>query len=295
MTYQSRLIPTSQSGGEWPFGTADCIRAVNEQTIGRTPTPEERAPPATSSGQNGKRAPAGEEMRDLGVRARRALGVMTLRGCFPGLPPCRTGSPTPSPARRLDESSASDSSRAIVTGIDPGPNHSYGDGPIAPVRRCRDERYPMIAVVGAGEARHRVGVRPSRVSVWVVKDLPQVPFGGVEKPAHLLDGLQVVVADAVGACLVELVDSGAGHGEQDRRVGGDHELGSGVGGAVDDREQRERPGERERSLGLIEQVQPFGAESVGGEREERLAMGLGMQRNVAVDRRGRERTGRRCR
>jgi hypothetical protein len=35
--------------------TADCIRAVNQQTIGRTPTPEERAHGDVFGAKNGKR------------------------------------------------------------------------------------------------------------------------------------------------------------------------------------------------------------------------------------------------
>ena len=55
-------------------------------------------------------------------------------------------------------------------------------------------------------------------------------------------------------------------------------------GADDRGEQRERARDRERRLGLVEQVEAVAAEPVGGEREERLAVRLLVQRHVAVER-----------
>ena len=60
--------------------------------------------------------------------------------------------------------------------------------------------------------------------------------------------------------------------------------------ARDRGQQRERARDRQRGLGLVEDVQALTAEAVGGEREERLAVGLLVQRDVAVEREvGRER------
>ena len=89
------------------------------------------------------------------------------------------------------------------------------------------------------------------------------------------------VAEAV---LVELVDAGARAGEQDRRVGGDDELGTALRRARDRGQHGERAGHRERGLGLVEDVEALAGEAVGGEREERLAVRLLVQLHAAVER-----------
>ena len=73
-------------------------------------------------------------------------------------------------------------------------------------------------------------------------------------------------------------------------MGGDDELRAGRGGASHDRQQRERSAHRQRGLGLVEHVEARAAEAVRGEPEERLAVRLTVQRDVAGEREvGRER------
>lgn len=64
-------------------------------------------------------------------------------------------------------------------------------------------------------------------------------------------------------------------------MGGDDELGAGVRCPGHDREQRERAGDRQCRLWLVEQIETVCAESVGGERQERFAMGLLVERDLA--------------
>ena len=90
-------------------------------------------------------------------------------------------------------------------------------------------------------------------------------------------GLQIVVISDADAVLVERIDLGARCGQQDRRVGGDHELRAGLGGACHHREERERSGDRQRCLRLVEQVETVNAESVGGQSQERLAVRLSVE------------------
>ena len=65
-------------------------------------------------------------------------------------------------------------------------------------------------------------------------------------------------------------------------MGRDHELGASLGGAGHDREQRERPGDRQCGLRLVEEIETLGPESVGGERQERFAVRLRVERDVAI-------------
>jgi hypothetical protein len=74
-----------------------------------------------------------------------------------------------------------------------------------------------------------------------------------------------------------------GNASRDRRMSGDDELCARVGGARHDREEGERTRDRERRLGLVEDVDPIAAEAVGGQGEERLAVRLAEQRAAAVD------------
>ena len=57
-----------------------------------------------------------------------------------------------------------------------------------------------------------------------------------------------------------------------------------AGGADHDRQEGERAAEREGSLGLVEDIQALAAEAVGGQRKKRLAVGLLVQRDAAVQR-----------
>ncbi len=72
----------------------------------------------------------------------------------------------------------------------------------------------------------------------------------------------------------------------------DDELRTLLGRADDDREQRERAGDRECGLRFVEDEQALTAEAVGRQREERLPVRLLVQRDVAVERRGPGRSGR---
>jgi hypothetical protein len=65
---------------------------------------------------------------------------------------------------------------------------------------------------------------------------------------------------------------------------GDDELRAGTRRAHNDRQQRERAADRQRRLGLVEDVEALAAEAVRGQGEERLAVGLRVQRDAAVDR-----------
>jgi hypothetical protein len=57
-------------------------------------------------------------------------------------------------------------------------------------------------------------------------------------------------------------------------VGRDHELRAAARRAHHDRDERERPGGRERRLGLVEHVEALAAEAVRRERQKRLAVRL---------------------
>jgi hypothetical protein len=66
-------------------------------------------------------------------------------------------------------------------------------------------------------------------------------------------------------------------------MGRDDELRAGRARARDDRQERERAADRQRGLGLVEDVEALAREAVGRQREERLAVRLLVQRRAAVE------------
>src|ERR1700733_14310571 len=129
-----------------------------------------------------------------------------------------------------------------------------------------------------GPAAYRPAARPpgerdglSAVLVACV-DRRQVAFGRGEEPAGQPDRLEVVVIRGADPGLVELVDARVRAGEEDRRVGGDDELGSRPRGADHPRGEGGLACPRQRRLRLVEQVEALAAETVRGEGEKRFAV-----------------------
>jgi hypothetical protein len=67
-------------------------------------------------------------------------------------------------------------------------------------------------------------------------------------------------------------------------VRGDDELGAGTGRGDDHGDQGQAARGRQRGLGLVEDVEAVGGEAVLGQREERLAVGLLVELDAAVER-----------
>src|SRR3954468_5536017 len=118
---------------------------------------------------------------------------------------------------------------------------------------------------------------------------PEVALGVAQEAAGQAHGVEVVVGALVEAVVVELVDAGLRAGQQDRRVGGDDELRAGARGAGDRGQRGQAARDRQRGLGLVEDVEALTGEAVRGERQERLAVRLLVELEAAVERQvGRE-------
>ncbi|CAA9332945.1 MAG: hypothetical protein AVDCRST_MAG11-2561 [uncultured Gemmatimonadaceae bacterium] len=107
--------------------------------------------------------------------------------------------------------------------------------------------------------------------------MPQEPLGGREELPREAHVLQLVVRDHARRQLVERVDLGAREGEQDRRVGGDHELRALVDEVAEHRQEAELALRRERRLGLVEQVEAARHETRPEEPEEALPVRVGVE------------------
>ena len=116
----------------------------------------------------------------------------------------------------------------------------------------------------------------------LAEEMLEEPLRGIEK----IPGDQVVfrfaVSDLSYRISVKVEEDRAWVAENDGRVGGDKELGvAGPLEIVDDLEKGELPLGRERRLRLVEDVDTL-LETVHEERQERLAVGLLVERLAAV-------------
>jgi hypothetical protein len=87
------------------------------------------------------------------------------------------------------------------------------------------------------------------------------------------DVVQLLPASLARAVIRQQIDHGFRVAHEDRRVRGDDELRSLIGQVMEAANERQAAGRRQRSLGLIEDIEPFGLvlNSKSGQRAEKPA------------------------